>query len=129
MAVTISIRGDQQLLKRLRNARRDMARRVGSALYAEAWVIMSKSKRIVPFESGVLAASGTVLLPEVRSTDVTVRLGYGGAASAYAIVQHEHEGFRHAPGRQAKYLEQPLRDALPGLEERIADRFASEVWA
>lgn len=61
---------------------------------------LSESKKIVPLDEGTLERSGRV--------DVD---GLNGAISydtIYAVRQHEELTWRHLPGRQAKYLEQPM---------------------
>lgn len=95
-------------------------RAMGRAVYAEALRIMRESKRIVPLDLGPLRASGTVMEPVIFGTRWEITLGYGGAASAYALIQHENLSFNHAPGRSAKYLEGPVRAALPTIEARLA---------
>lgn len=55
---------------------------------------------LVPLDEGPLQNSGKVIVN-----------GLDGAISydtKYAVVQHENLTYRHAPGRQAKYLEQPM---------------------
>ena len=49
-------------------------------------------------------------------------MGYGGAASAYALVQHERTDYRHPGQGQAKYLEGPAKARAPQLGRNIARR-------
>lgn len=61
---------------------------------------LGKAKELVPLEEGTLERSGRV--------DVD---GLNGAISfdtVYAVIQHEELSYKHLPGRQAKYLEQPM---------------------
>lgn len=61
---------------------------------------LGEAKKIVPLDEGPLERSGRV--------DVD---GLNGAISfdtVYAVVQHENLDYKHLPGRQAKYLEQPM---------------------
>ncbi|WP_234042353.1 minor capsid protein [Streptomyces marianii] len=58
------------------------------------------ANRLVPLEEGTLERSGRVNVD-----------GLNGAISydaVYAVRQHEELTWRHLPGRQAKYLEQPM---------------------
>lgn len=105
-------------------------RGVGQAVFEEGNRIMNESKRMVPLEDGPLRASGTVEPPVISGTHFSVTLGYGGAASAYALIQHENMSFRHPgrdskrggqTGRGAKYLEIPVQQAAPGIEARLAN--------
>jgi hypothetical protein len=52
---------------------------------------------------------------------VIVVLWYGGAAEAYAIVQHENLEFHHTTG-EAKFLESVLNESRPFMAQRIAKR-------
>lgn len=61
---------------------------------------LGKAKELVPLEEGTLERTGRV--------DVD---GLNGAISfdtVYAVRQHEELTWKHLPGRQAKYLEQPM---------------------
>ena len=97
------------------------------ALYAEAQAILATSREIVPFDRGALSSSGRVHEPFMVGKTTSVEITYGGAAGGdemvnYAIIQHENEDFKHAPGRQAYYLEEPMMDASEGLSARLAQR-------
>ena len=114
--------GMDKALGKLRDMRTVTPRRLAGALYREAESIMTRSKAdFVPVDTGVLKASGHVQPPEITRGRVSVTLGYGGAASAYALVQHERTDFHHTVG-QAKYLEQPVLEAAAGLGQRVASR-------
>jgi hypothetical protein len=59
------------------------------------------SKRLVPLEEGTLERSGRVnMLGELQG-----QITYD---TVYAVRQHEELTWKHLPGRQAKYLEQPM---------------------
>jgi hypothetical protein len=92
------------------------------ALYEEASVVFARSQMLVPVDTGVLRSSGYV--SPVRHTDNKtsfVEISYGGPASAYAMIVHE--GFaRHAEPTQRKYLEQPLYERAPVINENISRR-------
>lgn len=91
-------------------------------LIEEGERIMEKSQEIVPVDQGVLKASGGYYGTEMDSGGVYVRYGYGGAASSYALVQHETPPgvFRHAEGQSWKYLEFPLMEAVATMGPRMA---------
>lgn len=71
---------------------------------------LGEAKKIVPLDEGTLERSGRVNVD-----------GLDGAISfdtVYAVRQHEELDWKHAPGRQAKYLEQPMnteRDVMRRL--------------
>lgn len=104
---------------------------VAAATFAEASDIMLTSKAQVPLEYGTLRRSGVVNEPVVDGTKWSVTLGYGGEASAYALVQHENLSFQHPgpnsiakgqSGRGAKYLEEPVAYDVPKFEANLAKR-------
>lgn len=91
-------------------------------LTAEAHEIMAASKPLVPVDLGTLRGSGKVLPPKITGTAVTVTMGYGGPAAAYALVQHERLDYQHTSG-QAKYLEEPFVQHTATLGARLVGRF------
>lgn len=98
-----------------------------TVLRNESLLAFRNSQRMVPHATGVLRASGVVKPPEINGTHVEVQMGYGGAASAYALYQHENLSLNHPdprndhsdPKGQAKYLETPVRDQVQGLSTRL----------
>ena len=111
----LTITGDEHLKALLA---KDQLPGLARALHVEAERIMTSAKRLAPVDKGTLRASGHVEDPIRFGKFVTVTLGFGGAASAYALVQHERLDYRHTVG-QAKYLEQPMREAEGGLAARL----------
>ena len=93
--------------------------------------IRARADELVPFDDGILSGSQGVNVKE-RGTQVTVEIGYGGAASAYALVQHEDLTLSHPPkalggspvapgqGRGPKYLEYPTKQIAKRAEKIIA---------
>ncbi|MFD6421552.1 hypothetical protein [Streptomyces sp. NPDC060198] len=73
--------------------------------YLAAEYVLGESQAVVPLDEAALSRSGTASVDEASLT------GAVSYDSPYAVVQHERLDFRHAPGRQAKYLEQPLNAA------------------
>lgn len=94
-------------------------------LVQELQLVMLASQAQVPVgKTGNLKASGTIA-PPVRGIDsVTITLGYGGAASVYAVYVHNspHELHWTKPGTKSHFLSDPLQKALPALESRLAAR-------
>lgn len=64
--------------------------------------LLKSARDIVPTEEGTLENSGKVTEDE-GSFRAAVSFD-----TPYAVRQHEDLGFKHDPGRQAKYLEQPM---------------------
>lgn len=77
--------------------------RIPVALDAGAQVILDDSLEKVPKETGDLAASGHI--NPVRGGNDTTAIEY---TSVYARWIHEHLGFKHPKGGQAKFLEMAM---------------------
>ncbi|MEU3945462.1 hypothetical protein [Streptomyces sp. NPDC029526] len=92
-------------------AMRDAAAR-GLLLGAE--FVLAESQELVPIDEGGLQNTGTA---SVDAGDLVAMVSYD---TPYAARQHEELTWRHAPGRQAKYLEQPL-NACRGPVQRILE--------
>jgi hypothetical protein len=92
------------------------------ALNEEAQIMFAESQRRVPVKDGTLRRSGMILPPATSGSYITIEMGYGGAASAYALIQHERQDFRHKEGKTWKYLESPVRERIPNLEMRLQGR-------
>lgn len=85
-------------------------------------VVMSDAKdHYVPWEEGILRDSGHVELPVFHGSDISVALGFGGAAKDYAAIQHERMDFRHPRGGGPKYLERPMLKHAPAMPRFVAD--------
>ena len=102
--------------------------RVAAAIYQEAQIEMTESKRRCPVDvsenaphPGQLRASGTVHEPERHGKNISVTLSYGGAAANYAVFVHENPDAFHKVG-QWKYLESVLNESRSTMAARIAKR-------
>lgn len=83
-------------------------------LRAEAVVLKGRSQALCPVENGVLKNSCVI-----EEHDDYIIVGYGGAASAYAAIQHENMAYHHDVG-QAKYLEQPATEMEDEIKAAVA---------
>ena len=92
------------------------------ALMQETQIMFAESQRRVPVLHGELRRSGIILPPVTSGTFIEIQMGYGGAASAYALIQHERQDFKHKDGKTWKYLENPVRERIPNLEIRLQQR-------
>lgn len=68
--------------------------------------LQRESQKIVPVEFGVLKNSAFTRA-EGSGFGTVVRVGY---EASYAIFVHENLEAAHKPGKQAKFLEHPLRE-------------------
>lgn len=106
--MSLTLKGLDVVLKNIEGIARTTPEKAGAALFKRAEVIMTDSKQnYVPVDTGALRGSGHVQLPEHHGNEVTVTMGYGGVAEAYAIPQHENLSYNHTVGGP-KYLERPL---------------------
>lgn len=101
------------------------------ALIEEGETIMAHSQEIVPVDQGVLKNSGGYYGSQIDANGVAVRYGYGGAASSYALTQHETPPgvFSHAEGQSWKYLEIPVMEAVQGMGARLARSVSGRLAA
>jgi hypothetical protein len=140
VSLTLTITGTEALKAALKRVSTDTKPVVAAALYQEAEVIMADAKaNYVPVDHGPLRASGFVQPPKAEGADVSVTMGFGGSAKAYAIAVHEHLS-EHSPrswriaeaagrrvqfspsGAGPKYLERPLLAAAKHVANHISDR-------
>jgi hypothetical protein len=97
---------------------------MGRAMMLEANRVLNESKRIVPFRDGVLKDSGTVEGPKIDASGVEVEITYGGAAAAYAAVQHWDTTLNHPNGKQALYLKTPVDAAKSTFVRSVMETMA-----
>jgi hypothetical protein len=94
-------------------------------LNLEANLIMTESKRDTPVDTGTLRGSGHVQPPKVGLQTLSVTMGFGGAASAYAIIQHERTDLRHQSGT-AKFLERNVKAHELSFARRLVKHL--DLW-
>jgi hypothetical protein len=82
-----------------------------------AELLLQKSNELVPLDEATLERSGTA------SVDERELIGQVAYDTPYAVRQHENLDYRHAPGREAKYLEKPWlvssKWALPLMQKQL----------
>jgi len=76
--------------------------------------LLAVADPLVPVEEGTLVRSGTASVDEAKGQ---AAVSYDGP---YAVRQHEELTWRHDPGKQAKYLEEPFHTEGPVILEIIA---------
>lgn len=84
-------------------------------LKAQAMVLKGRSQALCPVDSGTLKNSCVI-----EESGDHIIVGYGGAASSYAAIQHENLQFHHEVG-QAKYLEQPFTEMEDEIKAAVAE--------
>jgi hypothetical protein len=144
--IAVTVTGAEAVRAKLLALASAAPKRVGDALRDEAELTMREAKALTPVVTGTLRASGYVQKPSLSRGDVSVTMGFGGAASKYALAVHENPRAGHtygfspsgaAYGRRAykgkkrigfsrvgqwKYLEQPFLARVSGLTDRLLAR-------
>jgi len=100
---------------------------IAAALFQEAETIRRESMARVPVDLGTLKNSAYVAPPHIDGDRVSVEIGYGGAASAYAAAVHERLHDKHPGGGGPKYLESVLNEHEAGFSERIGAAVAKDL--
>ena len=113
--------GVAAMAAKIRSVEASFRDNVAAALYAEANIELTESKRRVPVDTGILRASGHVQEPVWSGKSISVTLAYGGDAEGYAVVVHEDLDAFHPHG-SAKYLESVLKESQPHMKARVARR-------
>jgi hypothetical protein len=108
----------QQVEAALRKRLEAVVKAAEAALYQAGSIIMTEAKERAPLDIGTLRNSGYVTLPRRQGDDVMVEAGFGGAAKAYAVIQHEELSYRHEVG-EAKYLENAINAKEQEVQERV----------
>jgi hypothetical protein len=110
--------------KNFRGAKDGARRGAIAALIIGSDHVLEEADRIVPIEEAVLQDSGDT---EVDEAGLRAAIGYGGEASAYAVKQHEDMTLQHDPGRQAKFLEQPMDEYRPEFPALVSSCIKAEL--
>jgi hypothetical protein len=92
---------------------------LGQALYKEGAVIFEQSQDEVPIDTGNLKISGQLELPKIEGKQIVVDISYGGAAADYALTVHEDMERTYQNGKKSKYLEDPVRRRIKGMDTRL----------
>jgi len=127
MGIRFDLNGDEQLVKALKSGKEKSPQAIAQAIWEEANMIFAKSQILVPVDTGVVRGSGGVSAPQMGSQGYFVDIFYGGPAAPYALYVHEIIGNYHNPPTQAKYLEQPLMEAMDGLQSRLKGRIVDII--
>lgn len=115
----MELEGTAQLRAALTAAGAAAPKAMAAAGLVEMESVMAEAKAQTPVDKGTLRDSGHVLPPDIGPTSVEIVAGFGGAASAYAIVQHERLDLAHTVGGP-KFLERPFLARVPRMEQSLA---------
>ena len=111
---------------------------LGGAIREIAEEVMTASQELVPVDLSALKNS-KVIGSIVRSgQDVSITMGYGGQAAAYAEAVHEHPSDHSpaswaggvnwkTPGTGPKFLERPVIEAQRTFADDVGDRIKTRL--
>jgi len=98
----------QSVNSRLARLLTEVPSKADVALYQVGQELMTRSKALVPVDTGTLKGSGYLTEPAHEGGLTTVQVGYGGPSEAYAVRQHEDLSLSHPGGGQANFLGGPF---------------------
>ena len=76
--------------------------------------VLTEANKTIPLDQGPLQRSGGT---DIDRGNLQASIYYG---TPYARRQHEEIGWRHAPGRRAKWLELTLKEQSPNVQKIMA---------
>lgn len=128
ITVQIQVVGGPSLEAAMRRAMDQVGDIMEGVMFEEGQEIIDASKEIVPLDQGDLRATGGYYGTERTPEGRFHRFGYN---TAYAVIQHETPPhiFSHLPGRQWKYLEVPIFEAVTTMPARLGARASARLAA
>jgi len=141
MNMTLTVEGSLEVRKLLQDLGEKASPALQGALYEEGTALLNDADKLVPRDTGNLAASKFIDIGSEAFPEVTV--GYGGAASPYALLVHENprsgktggvgpppnfQKYQHwAAVGEWKFLETPFKARMTGFASRIAASLKSRL--
>lgn len=122
MASAPTFTGAKAMVARLEAIARKIPNEAGKRLFQQGLVIEGQAIRLTPVEFGALNSSSETARPVISGGNVSVTISFGGPSAPYAAAVHENLSARHRVG-QAKYLEQPVLEAMPTLAGKLGRDF------
>ena len=132
MNMTMTVEGSLEVRKALQDLGEQANPAMRGALYEEGNALLNEADKLVPRDTGNLAGSKFVASGIDYNIPETI-VGYGGAASPYALAVHENprsgktggvspsgKKYKHwAAVGEWKYLETPFKARVLGFADRI----------
>lgn len=120
----MSVQGIKRLSEQLKARKFATSKGLRKGLYRAGLFLQRESMKIVPIDQNVLRPSAFTRMEEgTNRFNPAVIVGYG---TDYAVFVHEDLEARHKPGKQAKFLEQPLREKRARLAEIVEEVIKGE---
>ena len=131
--MTMVVTGFAEFNKRILNLISALPDELDRAIVAEGDEVLRDAKKRCPWETEALRDSGMLTNLSTRgSFESKVQISFGsfGQSSVYANYVHENLSARHYPpygnGGEAKFLENAVNAAKPGMSTRIGERIKLE---
>jgi len=112
----IGIRGISEVKGNLKRVDKNMEKGVAVGLKRGGLLIQRESQKIVPVDTGNLRA-GAFTRAVGTGMRTVVSVGY---TAYYGPFVHENLQARHKPGKQAKFLERPVREHYQDVVDIVA---------
>lgn len=128
MAV-VEVKGTRRLQRILDKGKKlsgSAAARVRKEVDVMALHVMRRAMKRVPHRKGPLMQSARSAVAATSRSGLAVEVVFGGAAAAYAEVQHAREDFLHKSGRVDHYLYGRPHSAWNAPEERLMTKRVSD---
>jgi len=117
MIVGAKVTGLKALSLGLKASKSHIDAKLPKALLTAGLFIQRESQKIVPVDTDVLRPSADTRMDPINSKPSVIVV----YTTGYAIYVHEDMEARHSPGKQAKFLEQPLREKRKRVIEIVTD--------
>lgn len=126
MTRMIQVTGIQAVIRAIGKARKKDAIKIAEGLEKSGHVILRKSQKYVPVETGALKASGQVITTG-RGMGARTTVVYGSQVAFYALYVHEDLTKRHTAPTCAKYLERAVREVRGTIASIVARQIESSM--
>ena len=117
-----TVQGVREIQRAFKARRRATAKGLRRGLLKAGLFLQRESQKIVPIDTGNLRRSAFTR-EQGAGFDIVVTVGY---TASYAIYVHERVELRHAPGKQAKFLEHPLREKRGRMAAIVVEEVEKE---
>lgn len=102
--MSLRINGVDVTLRAMRQVVEGHAQRIEDSIVSCANVVLRKSQKLVPVDTGALKSSGHVETNGKKGFAAEASVEYGGPTAPYAFVVHEDTLIPHDPPTTSKYL-------------------------
>jgi hypothetical protein len=120
--VDVTFVGMDKVIAMLELAPKETIKAVRQVIEEVSFEVLARSNDYVPVDTGALKTSGNIIRPTETKSGVEGGVGYGGAASKYAVYVHENLNANHPNGGQAKFLERATSEVEPFISTYFAER-------